>query len=43
MLRIEYDASDTGGSARWANASDQQMDLILAYAMGVLGRPDTTT
>jgi hypothetical protein len=30
-----------GGSARWANVTEKELDSLLAYAVAILGNPDT--
>jgi hypothetical protein len=42
MLWIDFtDSSEGNGGARWGNASDEQIDAVLAYAERVLGSPQT--
>ena len=41
-LWIEWtDSTDEDGSARWSEATDKQIDAVLAYAEQVLGKADT--
>ena len=42
MMWIEFTESDGHeGAARWGDATDEQIDKVLAFAEQQLGKPDT--